>query len=235
MPRKTGSKRRNQRNDERLFAAVAIIGSLVFGAGFCFLLFAMNNRGNNPAIEAGYEPEDSVSRLIPPDHPRQLLDFSLTNRTGRAVTRSDLDGKILVVDFLFTSCSLTCPVVNSVMAQIQQLTTNRPGVKLVSLTVDPHDDTPAVLEKYGERFGADTNRWLFLTGDRTELYELIGTSFLASDTNNEFGFMPGNFAHTERIAVMDSAGHLHGYFDGLNQNTATAVVNEITKLQNQNL
>jgi len=234
MSRKAGSKRRKQRNDERLFAAVAIIGSLVFGAGFCFLLYAMNSRENNPAIEAGYEPEASISRLIPPDHPRQMVNFSLTDRTGRTVTRSDLDGRILVVDFLFTSCSLTCPAVNSVMAQIQQQTTNRTDVKLVSLTVDPHDDTPAVLEKYGEHFSADTNRWLFLTGDRTQLYGLIGTTFLATDTNNEFGFMPGNFAHTERIALVDSEGRLRGYFDGLNQNTAAAVVNEITKLQNQN-
>ena len=162
----------------------------------------------------------------------QLVNFSLTDRTERTVTRSDLAGKILVVDFLFTSCSLTCPAVSGVMAQIQTLTTNQPDVKLVSLTVEPRDDTPAVLEKYGERFGADTNRWLFLTGDRTQLYDLIGTSFLAPDTNNEFGFMPGNFAHTERIAVMDANGHLRGFFDGLNQNTAAAVANEIAKLRN---
>ena len=47
--------------------------------------------------------------------------------------------------------------------------------------------------------------------------------------------MPGNFSHTERIAIVDSHGNLRGYFDGLNQNTATAVVNEIKKMRNQNL
>ena len=51
MFRNADSKPRKQRNDERLFAIVAIVGSLVFGAGFCFLLFAMNNRENNPANE----------------------------------------------------------------------------------------------------------------------------------------------------------------------------------------
>jgi protein SCO1/2 len=233
MFRNADSKPRKQRNDERLFAIVAIVGSLVFGAGFCFLLFAMNNRENNPANETGYAVENSKSRLIPPDHPRQLVNFTLTDRAERTVTRSDLAGKILVVDFLFTSCSLTCPAVNRQMAQIQQLTANQPDVKLVSLTVDPRDDTPAVLEKYGERFGANTNRWLFLTGDKSQLYDLIGTSFLAKDSDDPFSYMPGNFSHTERIAVVDSHGHLRGYFDGLNQNTASAVVEEITKLQNQ--
>ncbi|HUA37095.1 MAG TPA: SCO family protein [Candidatus Sulfopaludibacter sp.] len=232
MPKKAGPKRRKQRNNERFFAVVLVIWSLLFGAGYWLLLFAMNNRDNNPVSGADYVEENPESNLIPPDHPRQLIDFQLTDRTEHTVTRSDLNGKILIVDFLFTSCSLTCPAVNRQMARIQQLTTNRPGVKLVSLTVDPRDDTPAVLEKYGERFGADTNRWLFLTGDKAQLYDLIGTSFLASDTNDAFGYMPGNFAHTERIAVVDANGRLRGYFDGLNQNTAAAVVNEITKLQN---
>ena len=56
------------------------------------------------------------------------------------------------------------------------------------------------------RFGADTNRWLFLTGDKAVLYALIGQSFLAKDENDPFSYMPGNFSHTERIAVVDSGG-----------------------------
>jgi len=108
-------------------------------------------------------------------------------------------------------------------------------VKLVSLTVDPRDDTPAVLEKYGERFGADTNRWLLLSGDRPVLYHLIGNSFLAQDLDDPFSFMPGNFSHTERIAVVDARGNLRGYFDGLNENTPVAVVQEIAKMRSQNL
>jgi protein SCO1/2 len=148
------------------------------------------------------------------------------------VTQSDLTGKILVVDFLYTSCSLTCPVVNRCMAQIQQLTTNQPDVKLVSLTVDPRDDTVDALAKYSERFGADTNRWLLLTGDKATLYDLIGNSFLAQDLNDPFNYMPGNFTHTERIALVDSHGKVRGYFDGLNDGTATAVVDEINHLRN---
>jgi protein SCO1 len=178
---------------------------------------------------------NSAPSLIQPDHPRQLVDFSLTNSTGGIVTRRDLNGKILVVDFLFTSCSLTCPAVNGQMAQIQKLTTSDADVKLVSLTVDPRDDTASVLQKYGASFGADTNRWLFLTGNRSILYNLIGNSFLAHDASAPFGYMPGNFAHTERIAVVDSGGELRGYFDGLNQETAGAVVDEVNKLRNQNL
>jgi protein SCO1/2 len=117
------------------------------------------------------------------------------------------------------------------MAQIQQLTTNQPDVRLVSLTVDPLDDTADVLAEYALRFGADTNRWLFLTGDKTQLYGLIATSFLAQDADSQFGYMPGNFSHTERIAVVDSRGHIQAYFDGLDDDVATAAVAEITRLR----
>lgn len=232
--RKDGPKKRKQRNDERLFAIIAVIMCLFLAAIFCALLYALNKRGQPQEASLSSLP-DAQPALITPDRPRNLVDFSLTNSTGRVITRADLKGKILVVDFLFTSCSITCPFVNAQMEQIQQLTTNQPDVKLVSLTVDPRDDTPDVLAKYGERFGADTNRWLFLTGDKAVLYELIGQSFLARDENDPFSYMPGNFAHTERIAVVDAEGDLRGYFDGLNQNTAGAVVEEIAKIKNEKL
>lgn len=234
MPKKTRPKRSKQQNDERLFAIIAVILCVFLGAAFCALLVVLNYRGQQPETVAENLPE-AAPTLIQPDRPRQLVDFALTNSAGGIITRRDFDGKILVVDFLFTSCSLTCPAVNSQMAQIQHLTTNDPDVKLVSLTVDPRDDTPPVLRKYGAGFGADTNRWLFLTGNRSVLYNLIGDSFLSRDADDPFGYMPGNFEHTERIAIVDSRGKLRGYFDGLNQETASAVVDEVNKLRNQNL
>jgi cytochrome oxidase Cu insertion factor (SCO1/SenC/PrrC family) len=109
-------------NPERIFLGIALVVALVFLAGGIFLILALNRR-------------EKVSS-IKPDHPRQLADFSLTDRTGRTVTRRELQGKILVVDFLFTSCSLTCPEVNRRMAEIQQRTAGQPDVRFVSLTVD---------------------------------------------------------------------------------------------------
>jgi cytochrome oxidase Cu insertion factor (SCO1/SenC/PrrC family) len=223
-----GSK---QRNDEWLFFYAATIVSLLFGTGFFWLLFALNSRDGTQTVPV----ENPKAVAIAPDHPRQLVGFTLTDRTGRTITQSELAGRFLVVDFLFTSCSLTCPVVNKHMAQIQQLTTNQPDVRLVSLTVDPRDDTADVLAEYAARFGADTNRWLFLTGDKTQLYGLIATSFLAQDADNQFGYMPGNFSHTDRIAVVDSHGHIQAYFEGLDDDVGSAVVTEINHLRQPKL
>lgn len=212
---------------ERIFFAAAVVLALVMGTGLVFLLVAVNK---HEAVQA--KSVDSADIVpISPDRARQLIDFSLTDRTGRTVTRADLAGKFLVVDFLFTSCSLTCPVVNKHMAEIQQLTTNQPDVKLVSLTVDPRSDTVEVLAEYGLKFGADTNRWLLLTGKKNGLHQLIATSFLNQDLDDPFTYMPGNFSHTDRIAVVDAQGRVQAYFDGLGENVAAAVVAEIARLR----
>jgi len=161
------------------------------------------------------------------------VEFSLTDRTGRNITRNDVAGKFLVVDFLFTSCSLTCPIVNRHMAQLQKLTADQRDVMLVSLTVDPRDDTIPVLAKYGEQFGADTNRWLLLTGEKTSLYRLISNSFLAQGDPDPFNYMPGNFVHTERIALVDPSGRVRTYFDGLQEDVAEKISSEIARLRSE--
>ena len=168
-----------------------------------------------------------------PTKVRTLGEFALTDEAGRTVTRAELNGKIVVVSFLFTSCSLTCPEVTKRMAQIQQLTATNPDVRLLSLTVDPRSDTPLVLARWGARFGADTNRWHFLTGAKPMLYGLIGTSFLAQDCGDPFNSMPGNFIGTERIAVVDSHGRTRQYFDGLRDETPAAVAAEIAQLRRE--
>jgi protein SCO1 len=169
--------------------------------------------------------------IIPPDHPRHLINFSLVDQNGREVTRQSFKNKIVVVNFLFTSCSVVCPYVTDQMAQIQQQTAQEKDVLLLSLTVDPADDTVAVLSKYAQKAGADPSRWFFVTGNEAVMQNLIGTSFLPHDTDTNFASMPGNFANSQRIVLVDTNGQIVKYFDGLNLDAAHAVVQEIKKLR----
>jgi protein SCO1/2 len=200
-----------------LFLILVLALALVAGVGSWFAATALSHH-------------EQLHGILP-DKVRTLGNFSLTNENGQMVTRAELDGKFLAVSFLFTSCSLTCPEVSRRMAEIQRMTTNAADVRLVSLTVDPRSDTPPVLAKWGARFGADTNRWHFLTGEKSALYGLIGQSFLAQDNGDPFNSMPGNFTGTERIAVVDRHGRTWMYFDGLREETPAAVVAEISQLR----
>ena len=210
----------SQRKEEKVFLVIVLALALVAGIGSW--------------IAAGAFARHDRIQTILPDKERTLGEFYLTDENGRAVTRAELEGKILVVSFLFTSCSLTCPEVTKRMAEIQRFTAKDADVRLVSLTVDPRTDTPAVLAKWGARFGADTNRWQMLTGDKAALHGLIAKSFLAQDNSDPFNSMPGNFTGTERIAVVDKHGRTRIYFDGLRPETSAAVVAEITKLHVEN-
>ena len=210
---------RPSRPEEKVFLVAILTLAVVAGIGSWFAAVAFSHHDH--------------AHGILPDKERTLGEFSLTDENGRTVTRAELDGKILVVSFLFTGCSLTCAEVTKRMAEIQNLTAHEPDVKFVSLTVDPRSDTPPVLAKWGERFGADTNRWQFLTGDKTVLHALIAKSFLTQDNGDPFNSMPGNFTGTERIAVVDKHGKTRIFFDGLRPETPLAVVAEITRLREE--
>jgi protein SCO1 len=162
----------------------------------------------------------------PPDYPRRLVEFKLTDRSGRLVTQAELAGKFVVVNFVFTSCSLSCRVVNDRMEEIQRLVAGVNDVRLVSLTVDPRSDTPSVLAKFADSYHADTNRWLFLTGDKAEIYRVIETSFVPKSPELE-GLIPGGFTSTDRIMLVDPQGNVWASFDGLKRNAASAVVAEL--------
>jgi cytochrome oxidase Cu insertion factor (SCO1/SenC/PrrC family) len=215
MPEKSS----RQNAGEKLFLILVTALALVAGVGSWF-------------AAAAFSRHDQLHGILP-DKERTLGDFSLTDESGRTVTRTEFDGKILVVSFLFTGCALTCPEVTKRMAEIQRLTAASADVRLVSLTVDPRSDTPPVLARWGARFGADTNRWCFLTGSKTVLHALIAKSFLAQDNSDPFNSMPGNFTGTERIAVVDKNGKTRIYFDGLRGETPAAVVAEIEKLRSE--
>jgi protein SCO1/2 len=214
--------------NERLALSIGFGAALLLAFFFGLMMFVLQH----PSTPS--DP-DSQTPIIKPDYPRHLIDFSLVDQSGRVITRKDLVGKIVVVNFVFTSCAAVCPYVNAQMEKIQQLTAGQPDVRLVSLTMDPVDDTPSILERYGQNYGQDINRWSFITGNEAEMHRLVGASFLPPDTTGEFAYMPGNFAHTQRIALVDSQGHLVEYFDGLNQNAGDAVVEEIAKLKKAGL
>lgn len=143
-------------------------------------------------------------------------EFSLTERSGRQVDRSELDGRVWVANFVFTECTGPCPLLSQRMSRIQKALEDQPEVRLVSFTVDPENDTPEVLTKYAKRFNADPVRWLFLTGDKTGLYRLIKGGFkLAIDDGGEApGPDSGIITHSLRFVLVDRQGRIRGYFQG---------------------
>jgi cytochrome oxidase Cu insertion factor (SCO1/SenC/PrrC family) len=183
-------------------------------------------------------PALALSSGCPPspnDELSTVADFTLRDQEGRQVARADLLGKVWVASFVFTRCTTMCPQVCATLAELQQSIEPKSDVKLVSFTVDPDHDTPEVLKKFATRFGADSARWLFLTGPQDKVYDLISRSFLLGVQQNEgTARMPGNeVTHSSRLVLVDRRGciHEHDYFDGRKVDDQGKAIDELPRLR----
>jgi protein SCO1/2 len=145
--------------------------------------------------------------------------FSLTGSNGRTVTSEDLDGKLWVADFIFTSCPGTCTILSGEMARLQRSLAERglKDVHSVSFSVDPANDSPEVLRQYAGRYDADPDRWFFVTGERGALHSLIRDGFkLAVDERTEEENTDGGglITHSDRFVLVDREGRVRGYYHG---------------------
>jgi cytochrome oxidase Cu insertion factor (SCO1/SenC/PrrC family) len=188
-----------------------------------------------PGCRNGAGPVDADDDLGP------IADFTLVERSGRSVQRDDLLGKVWVAAFVFTRCAGPCSQVSGCMARLQHELAGQQDVMLVSFTVDPDYDTPAVLQEYAGRFQADPKRWLFLTGEREPVYRLVRDGFhLTAQPNEGPERTPGNeVMHDTRLALVDRRGHLRlvadaagrlGYADALDPDAVPRLLEKITAL-----
>ncbi len=146
-------------------------------------------------------------------------EFALTERTGRLVSSSDLLGKVWVASFVFTRCTGPCPQVTGTMARLQSELANQPDVLLITFTVDPERDDPGELRRYAEHFGADQQRWLFLTGKEGDIHRLLREGFrVPVEKKTKAERQPGNeIEHSPRLAVVDQRGQVRGYYHGIRE------------------
>jgi protein SCO1/2 len=136
-------------------------------------------------------------------------DFTLTERSGRQVTRQDLAEHVWIADFIFTRCSGICPAMSSKMKKLQDELPKE--IRLVSFGIDPEYDTPEVLTDYAKRYEADPERWLFLTGDAPAMQRLSVEGFkLALDPTSGTEAEP--ILHSSRFVLVDRKGQIRGYY-----------------------
>ncbi|MBL0059626.1 MAG: SCO family protein [Elusimicrobia bacterium] len=140
--------------------------------------------------------------------------FRLTERSGGTVALEDLRGSVWVADFIFTRCKGPCPFLSQQMARLQTRFAKAPNFRLVSFSVDPVFDTPAVLRTYAERFRADPERWFFLTGDAAAVHDIVVQGFRVAVEGAERPKSSDPLLHSVRLVLVDREGRLRGGYDG---------------------
>ncbi len=172
-------------------------------------------------------------------------NFVLTDQLARPVSSDEVRGTVVVANFIYTHCPDICPTLSLQMQALQErLRQERllgSQVHLLSFTVDPARDTPAVLRAYAERHQADPQAWRFLTGPEEVVVPLIVKGFYQAvqalpprttspaghnDTDHQ---QPYELMHSGRFVLIDRQGRIRAYYDG-SEFDAEQVVRDIRHL-----
>lgn len=137
-----------------------------------------------------------------------LPDFEMTTHHENSFRRSDLGGKINVINFIFTHCKSICPTTSQHMSELYRAFANTEKVQLISISVDPERDSLPVLAEYARNWGVTDNRWLFLRDTLEDIVDLSENGFMLPADNLPMG-------HTTRFTLVDHLGRIRAYYDGM--------------------
>jgi len=184
--------------------------------------------GSLAAVLAVFWLDLRARTVAAPEAIAALPDFELVDDAGRIVRRQDLGGRPFVADFVFTRCKIYCP---RLTAEMKSLGARLPaGVRRVSISVDPEHDRPAVLAAYARDWGVQaTDDWLFLTGEKAAVRDLIREGFLLpveDDPDNPD--MP--VLHSNRFALVDAAGRLRGTYEAFEPEALDRLVADLAAI-----
>jgi len=164
--------------------------------------------------------------------------FELLNQDNLKISNETYKGKVYVLEFFFSTCPSICPKMNQSMLQIEKTFFGNPNFGIVSITIDPEHDTPAVLKEHREFLGVKSSNWNFLTGDKTYIFDLSNKGFnLYAGQNNK---AQGGFEHSGLFALIDKNGNIRCrkdefgnpilYYDGLDKKGVRDIQQDIAIL-----
>jgi protein SCO1/2 len=161
----------------------------------------------------------------------QVKPFTFTNQQGKLVTDRDVEGKVYVAEYFFTSCTGICPILNDNMKQIYDKYKAEPDFMILSHTCDPETDSVGRLKQYADSLKVNNDKWLFLTGPKEDLYNAARVSYLLDDPKNNLQNIEDQFLHTQFFALVDKNGKVRKkIYDGLKKKELKELEHDIAVL-----
>ncbi len=210
-------------------AVVIIIGITV---GY-FILLPDSNHKKLPF----YNPTDLKAEMVDSSLLRKgfghtIGEFEFQDQNDKTIKRKDVEGKVFVAEYFFTTCGTICPKMNQQMMRVQKAYENNPNLKILSFTVDPDVDDVKQMKTYADGHGANPNQWHFLTGTKEDLYGLARKSFfiLKPAEAENLGDAGSDFIHTNNFVLVDQKLRIRGYYDGTSSKEVDKLIKDIQTL-----
>ena len=178
--------------------AISVCLWILAGIALVYVYWYRNDTANQNA-----EVEVTLLRETPWKHFPSVPKFEMTDQTGQKFNSSQLAGKPYAVNIFFSNCKQSCWALNQQVKRLDEQFEND-DVNFVSITCDPKNDTPEVLNKYAARLEADPSRWKFLTAPMYQIQQLSSQAFFVNLEPN---------SHTQKIMLVDKWGRFRDYFE----------------------
>jgi len=199
-----------------------------------FLYYLLTAHGKNrykplpifgPKIVAKTTHKGFHGAIVPDTIYHIVGDFNLTDQDGKAVSLKSFEGKIIIFSFFFSNCPTVCNEVNTNVDSLAHAYINNKMVQFVSVTVDPQRDDVGALKSYSTKFGLPTNKWSFLTGDTSAIYNLARNGLFVNAARSGTG--KDDFTYDGKLILMDAVHRIRGYYTGTSTTDITRLNEEI--------
>ena len=159
-----------------------------------------------------------------------IAPFSFLNQNGENITNKNVEGKICVANFFFTTCTSICPKMMNNLKKVQQAFLNSKDVVILSHSVLPETDSVQRLSAYAKRFNINSDQWWLLTGNKDEIYQLARKSYFA-DEETGYNKNSNEFLHTENCVLIDQKGRIRGVYNATLELEMNKLIEHIKILQ----
>ena len=163
-----------------------------------------------------------------------VQNFSFTDQNGEPVTQNNIDGKVYVTNYFFTTCKGICPKMNFNLKGVYELYKNDSDFAIISHSSMPETDSVPLLKEYEQKMignnPQNAAKWYFVTGSKDSLYKMARQSYLLDNDKNNSENIKEAFIHTQFLALVDKQKRVRGIYDGLKPDEITKMEKDISKL-----
>ena len=156
--------------------------------------------------------------------------FAFINQDGKPFTNKDVEGKVYVAEYFFTTCRGACPIMNRNMKLVYDAFKDKDDFLILSHTCQPEVDSVTQLKKYADSMGVNTSRWVFLTGRKDSLYNMARVSYTIDDPLNNVSRIEDQFLHSQFFALVDREGKVKKIYDGMKESEVKKLIKKIKRM-----
>jgi protein SCO1 len=182
--------------------------------------------------DPNFEPQflDSIEAKKRIDH--TIADFSMTDQHNKTITQKDIEGRIHIANFFFTSCGSICPKMTNNLLAFQEKFSHEKDIVLLSYSVTPWQDSAPALQNFAAKYKITAPNWHLLTGKKKEIYQLARQSYFAEE-NIGFAKDTSDFMHTEHLLLVDKNKKIRGIYNATLELEIQQLIKDVYTLKNE--